>query len=283
MRAIPAEQWNEIRKGVSQQQSREIYRKTKEHWPSARLHDVASKKAGKPIDERRLLTMAGFIEGLGEMAPTHSANKHWAPGPLVNLKQVQGSRPVLGYALTGGGDRGIGMECIRSDGKGTQYYLTGFGVMCWAWGQSNGLESCADFEMHTALDNVLTAEPVRRHRVHGALDLDLNTINTMHVAAAIRYFVERYKEADVDVKAWEHALATVRLPDPAPKAAASEQPAEVVPMPAKVSYAPDARFRVLMSQERLEDAKALCEEVLAGFKTWQRRLRMVEAGLEEDA
>lgn len=278
---------------VKDMPSREVYRRTKEGWGSSKLHDIGPKMSGG-LAVRRLRAMADFLEEVDFVAPTvRVKGRDWAPGPVANIGLVNGQHECRGYMLTAGGD-GLGMSCFPSTGDARFYYLTGYGIACWAWGQTNGMAALCEREHTGLLDEVLTADPVRRHLIDG---LEANNVRGGHVAAAIRYFLNEYKTdgGQVALNAWRHA-AGITLP-PREEPQGEDTPQEPVQDAVEAPLAPVAteseEWKGLMLNERYSELVALCEgkeaklqglidDLLARQRVWSKRRRSAQVMLDEE-
>ena len=273
---------------------REVYRRSKDGWSSSKLHDIGPKMTGG-LNVRRLRAMADFLEELDFVAPVvRPKDRHWAPGPVSGIRFVNGKRECRGYMLTAGGD-GLGVDCFPGVvGEGRHCYLTGYGVACWAWGQTNGMLALCEREHVTDLDDVLTAEPVRKHLIDG---LDASSLRGGHVAAAIRYYLNEYKTdgSHVALKAWQHAAGIV-LPEreePQMDDTPQEAAQDAVEAPQAPTVTKVEEWKGLMLNERYGELVALCggqearlqeriDALLAEQKVWTRRRRSAEVMLDEE-
>ena len=271
---------------------REIYRKTKDGWASAKLHDIGPRmKHG--IDERRIRGLAAFIDGLDFIAPmrrTTPAEKNWAPGPVKNIEQVYGQNDCAGYMCQSGG-QGMGVECYIEGAR--KYYLTGYGITCWAWGQTNGMAALAEGGFQEDLYKVLSALPIARQSVQ---DLDAKDLRPQHVAAALLYYVSHHEDDDVVNDAWVHASKVV-APWEAPKAKPIAKDTPLVAGPA----APNGKVASLTQVESwkrlvmmddyegmshmasLEVAKlqSQIDKLMEQRDTWKKRRTMAQSLMEE--
>lgn len=234
-----------------------------ENWPSKVLHDRGpAPKEG--LDEARLVRLADFIETLEVMDTSHPA---WADGPVAVLNGLHGKQECLGYLLAATG-HGLGAVCFR-EGQPDAYYLTGYGLVCWGWGTVNGMASVAANGFQNALQDVFTAEPVRRHQIP---DLTLADVTSAHVADALRKFVECRDPH----RAWWHASGLqpeAAEPDPAPAP-------KVVALPG-AGLTGREQWKGLLLAEDYEALVTLCEGQVARLEadlaTWRKRLAAAQA------
>ena len=273
-------------KGLDTNAKRGIWRKSDPTWPSAVLHDIGPKMANG-IDRRRIMGLAEYVEGVDYVTPQTSAGTKWAPGPVLPLEmhQVDGRHEYAGFMLEAPGD-GLGLQCL-SNGKRT-LYLTGYGLACWAWGRTNGMAALAEDRAQQDLEDILIAKPVKKGHVPG---LARTGITAFHVAQALRYFAGHHEQDDVVYRAWEHAAEVAverdrKLRQQEKVREAQERVGLGEIAPAQVNGGgvsdPDAQWRVLLSQERYEEAVILCQEQMVALKRWQKRLNVARAGLEEE-
>ena len=226
------------------------------------------------IDAGRLERLADLIEGLEVM---DRKQRDWAAGPVDRATRVDGRSPVLGYLLDAGGD-GFGDVCFPGKGE-TAYYLTGYGLVCWGWGMAAGITSVAANGHANAVQDVLTAEPVRRGEIP---DLALAEVTGRHVADAIRQFIE-HRDAQ---QAWW--LASGLKPEAqAPAARPAQAPApKVVALKGAAALTGAERWKALVLAEDVEGLRALCTGQVARLEgeleTWRRRLKAAEALAGED-
>ena len=253
-------------------------------WHSAVLHDWGRNPVDG-VDEDRLLKMADLIETL-EVKQYHQARRE---GVTVGIaKRVHGATPVVGYALHAGGE-GYG-AVVHRDGKVEGYWLTGYGIACWGWGMTNGMAAVAANGSMNAIQDVLSAAPVRDGKIP---ELTLGDVTTAHVADAIRQYV-RCRDA---VKAW-YMASGLRNVQPTPKA----QPAPAAkPEPKAVKVEPGTalsmgvgsttaveQFKthmvkdewaaaVELAQGKVQDIESKIEALRAELGTWRRRLASAQA------
>lgn len=165
-------------------------RRARAGWSSDVLHGIGS-AMDRGLDRRRLMALADFIEGL-EMMP------QWGcvlpqQEQVGNVRHVDGRIACLGYVLRPGG-AGYGNVLFDSERKSDPprgYYLSGYGLVCWAWGAAAGMNAVAGVDHVNKLQDVLTAEPVQRGEVPA---LCLVEVTTEHVADALRHFIETEEE-----------------------------------------------------------------------------------------
>ena len=273
-------------KGLDTKGRKEVWRNSDPTWPSAALHDLGSKMANG-IDRRRLLGLAEYIEGVGYVTPQTSHGTKWAPGPVLPLEMhvVDGRLECIGYMLDGPGD-GLGLQCLV-DGK-RKLYLTGYGLACWAWGRTNGMAALAEGVARQDLEDLLIAKPVKKGFVPG---LARTAVTAFHVAQALRYFAGHHEQDDIVQRAWDHAAEVaverdrkLRQQEKVREAEEKVGLGEIAPAQVNAGGVsdPDAQWRVLLSQERYEEAVILCQEQIVALKRWQKRLNVARAGLEEE-
>ena len=247
-----------------------------EEWPSKVLHDVGGGFEGG-LNRARLRALADFIEGL---PITWRGARH--PGPVPSIQSLEARVACIGFVLHAGGP-GFGLVAYSAPaphGAVMGYHLTGYGVICWAWGASNGMSSVAGNGLVNGLQSVLTAEPIERGAVP---DLSLPDVTPAHVAAALRAFVECEDAED----AWRAAAG-----EPADRPAQAQAPA--APGEARAAHGREAaltdseRFKQLFVRDRYDEAEALCERRVADLEaqaariadeaaTWRKRLNAVRA------
>ena len=256
-------------------------------WPSAVLHGVGA-AMDRGLDRRRLAALADFIEGL-EMMPEWGGE---APGPLGDARFVDGQIECLGFVLRAGG-AGYGTVLFHGDRQSDSpkgYYLSGYGLVCWGWGTTVGMNAVADTGYVNKVQAVLTAEPVRNGEVPG---FRLHEVTTAHVADAIRQFIESEEPGS----AWYMAAGMKReIPNPiepaGPAPATVEASATEEPAPADSGLTSNEQWKALLIDERFDELRALCEGRIRDFDTriresetaralWRRRLAAVNA-LEGD-
>ena len=243
-------------------------------WPSYVLHQVGPRMVDG-LDGRRLNALADLIEGLHVQDTSGSA---WAQGPVSQAKFVDGALPVLGYLVEGSRGRGWGVICHGPEGTG--YYLTGYGLVCWGWGCTNGIASVAANGMAAQVERVLSAEPVRSRSVR---DIELGQVTTAHVADALRHLVE-CRDAD---KAWWLASGLPVAPGAArpPEVGGSPPPAPRAPERAPVGLTGEEGWKALLMSEDYAGMAVVAErrvEALRGeLARWERRLAVARAGMGE--
>lgn len=242
-------------------------------WPSEVLHGIGA-SMDQGLDRRRLSKLADFIEGI-ELMPEWAGE---APGPVGDARHVDGRIECLGYVLRAGG-AGFGTVLFHSDrqhGSPQGYYLSGYGLICWGWGESMGMNAVAEVGNANKVQDLLTAEPVRRGEVPG---FRLGDVTTAHVADAIRRFVESEEPG----RAWYMASG---MKPRIPIESAAPAPAAVVPEPGpEASLTSGEQWKALLIAERFDELRALCEakigEAESVVEKWQRRLAAAKA-LEGD-
>ena len=240
-------------------------------WPSKVLHEVPQGAFVDGLSVARLERLAEVVEGL-EVPDTRRAA--WALGPVANITALHGSTEVVGYMLTATGD-GYGVVSFKP-GNVPVYYLTGYGLIAWGYGTGQGMSAVAQNGHVNGLQDVLTAEPVRRQHIP---DLALGDVTGRHVADALRQFIA-CRDAH---RAWWKASGLAPEAEPAP---VREAPAPA-PEPKKVVALPGAgltgkeQWKALMQDEDVEGLLALCTEQVARLEgelgTWRRRLAAAQA------
>ena len=237
-------------------------RKTVEGWPSAVLHGVAGARE-EGLNPKRLHAMADFIETL-PLAPL-TGGRSFSGCPMGTLSQVRGYTQVVGYMLSGGGGHGYGLSQHGPRAHGSEkseflgYWLTGYGLICWGWGTTEGMSAVADNEHVNELHKVLTAEPVVDRECG---DLTLTKVTTGLVAEAVREFCTT-RDAQ---QAWRN-VAGRWTPEPvngtaAPQGVVKPQCSVEAPKLTK-----GEQWKGMLQEERYEELVALCEreaEALAG-------------------
>ena len=240
-------------------------------WPSAVLHEIGPSMEGG-IDKRRLAAMADFIEGL-VMVPDRGDP---APGPLGTAAGVDGRYPCLGFVLRPGGE-GFGTVCFhpckhgeerRSDPQG--YYLTGYGLCCWAWGKANGINAVATVAASSQLQDVLTAEPIRAGLVSG---FTLGDVTPAHVADAIRQFIG----SEDATRAWFMASG---LQPPASEPPAKEPVSELAP--AATTLTLDSSWKGLFGADRYADMRTMSDRRVGELEAERDRLEGELSRVDED-
>ena len=219
-------------------------------WPNAFLHELGPSMDGR-IDKRRLPAMADYIESL-ELSPNRG--EMTAPGPLGHADGVNGRYPCLGYVLRPGGE-GFGAVCFpagKERAAPAGYYLSGFGIACWAWGRQQGMNAVATNEAVGQLHDVFIAEPVRLMQVPG---FTLGDVTPRHVADAIRQFID----CEDATRAWY--MASGLKPE-----TASEPPAKVPvpepvsePAPAATILTVDSSWKGLFAADRYGDMRIMSD------------------------
>ena len=245
-------------------------------WPSAVLHEIGPSMEGR-IDKRRLAAMADFIEGL-DMVPDRGDP---APGPLGTAAGVDGRYPCLGYVLRPGGE-GYGTVCFypykneeerRSDPQG--FYLTGYGLCCWAWGKGNGINAVATVDASSALHDVFIGEPVRAGLVPG---FTLGDVTPRHVADAIRQFID----CEDATRAWYMAsgLKVGAVEEEEPEPPASEPPASEPVRTATLTLGDT--WKGLLVADRFGELSALCDRRVGELESERDRLEAERERIEEE-
>ena len=260
---------NGVGSKVVQPTTREMNRCSR-GWPSDVLHDVGprtSQRGMGRIDTRRLLALADYIEGLPMKPYGKPSWRSWAtPGcsNLVTTKYVDGQTPVVGYALTGK-HAGYGLVELHNHSGSTlcKYWLTGYGLICWAWGSDLGMANVVEGErLKTQLQAVLTADPVSKGDVRGMHSAE---VTAAMVAKALRGFAHG-KDA---VDAWTEVVGAHM----AAKAAEQPEPTRYIPVAWPEPVAETPKVTQVEEWKRLlmdEDGEAML--AMAG-----RELAKVEA------
>ena len=171
------------------------------------------------LDKRRLRALASFIEGL-ELMPEWGTSG--APGPLG-------------------------------------YYLSGYGLVCWGWGEGKGMNAVADNGYVNRLQDMLTAEPVRLRQVPG---LTLWDVTPRHVADAIRQFCESEDAG----QAWYMASGLREEAPPAQAPSLPVEPKAPVPVQAAVPAAAltgNEEWKRLIMADDFTGMKALAQKKVA--------------------
>ena len=221
--------------------------------PSSVLHGI-DPSMDRGLDVRRLYALADFIEGLGTMVPMGRAGaKEWAPGPVQPTDWVKSHQRVVGYMLRPAATA-YGLNCLLPSGESVQY-LTGYGLLCWGWGNSQGMNAVAANGHVRELEWLLTAQPVVGGSVRGLMHL--SEISCDMVADAIRHFVND----PVAREAWQavaEGLTPTYVQEPEPVA-----PERVAPEPKLVPKAEPGpaltgveQWKHLMAHDRYADAHA---------------------------
>lgn len=231
-----------------------------------RLPGVRGHQDADGLNRGRLRALADAIEGL----PASDWPEGDGLGPVGTMNFVRQAEPPTHFTLRAGGQ---GLGVLRFAGAGEAEIVaravTGYGLVCWAFGKYAGLGAVASDGRVREVEQVLNAAPV----IDGKCGVRLR-IGPRHVAEAVR----AYCRCVDPEKAWRevvgaHAQARPAEPEP--------EPAPEPKRPAPAEPAPDARWRVLLSQERWAEAAALAEEQVAALRVWERRLRVARAGVED--
>ena len=251
-------------------------------WPSAVLHGVTM-RLEHGLDARRINKLADFIAGLDRMAPIMRTSRDWADGPVMSTKFVHGTTPVKGYVLRAHDENGYGMVEYSRTGQNVihGYWLSGFGLICWGWGEAMGMRAVADNGIANQLHQVLTAEPVWQRKF--GEELTITQVTCKHVAAALRYFCT---DRDADI-AWGKVANAQRQAAPVNGTA----PKAEVPKPASLrqTTVPE-RWKQLMMEDRHEEAVNLAksqadqlerkvEELRAEAEVWRKKQAAAEVML----
>ena len=248
--------------------------------PSAVLHDVAPRMVNG-LDERRVLAMADFIETLEMVPHARTSKEKWAPGPVGIAGYLDKSLPCTRYMLdpSGAGSEGFGLVCHdEATKRGQEYYLTGWGIICWAWGTEHGMANVAQGKRANELQSVLTAYPVKERCVgHGYY---MDQVKAKDVANALRYYVG----CEDPVEAWKKVADEWHAHwgrDPKPVVA----PAKPVQAPAPASQMTGKeQWKSLIAEERYGELAVLCDEKVAFFSEqlaiWTKRKAACAALME---
>ncbi len=242
-------------------------------WPSAFLHEIGpSMEDG--IDKRRLAAIADFIEGL----PMGPERGELAPGPLGTATGVDGRFECFGFVLRPGRE-GLGTVCFhphepheerRRDPQG--YYLSGFGLVCWAWGASQGMSAVADNDHAVRMHDVFIAEPVREEHVPG---FTLSDVTPRHVADAIRRFIDCEDAA----LAWRSAFGL--NPEEASEPPAVEPP-KPVPARGGATLTLNDTWERLFAADRYGDMRDLSDRRVGELEAERDRLEGELSRVDED-
>ena len=255
-------------------------RTSQESWHSDVLHKV-NQQMEDGLDARRLHALADFIEGL-RLAPI-LRTKGWAEGPLMQTSYVHGATPVKGYLLRASGDKGLGLVEFEAGQTGAVgYWLSGYGVICWGWGEAMGMAAVAGNGMVNQLQQVLTAEPVWERKFS---DYTITKVTTAHVAQAIRYFIE----CQDAVVAWGKVADEQDVAGDAPRNVTPMTGTTVRELP-KPKLTGGEQWKTLMMAERYGELVTLCEgeerklqeridTLLAEQKTWAKRRKSAQVML----
>ena len=225
-----------------------VKRTNQEAWASGELHGI-NPLMEDGLDRRRVHALADVIEALPVMAPLFSS-KPWTDGPIVQARFVDGRLPVKGYILRDGSSSGLGVVQFGkgqgSDAEG--YYLSGYGIICWAWGMQMGMAAVAGNGLVNELQQVLTAEPVMQRELGS---YTITKVTLPHIAQALRAFCETR-----DAKAaWQRVANAdmVEHPELVPKVEAKPEPE---PKPALTRR---EHWKMLMHEERYQELLIHCE------------------------
>lgn len=231
-----------------------------------RLPGVRGHQDADGLNVERLQALAGAIEGL----PASDWHEGDGLGPVGQMGYVRQAEPPTHFTLRAGG-QGLGvLRFARAgDGEVAARAVTGYGLACWAWGKYAGLAAVASNGRVRDVEQVLNAAPV----IDGKCGPRLR-IEPHHVAEAVRAYLRCLDP----VAAWAEVVGAHAQERPA---APEPEPAPEPKPPAPAEQPPDARWRVLLSQERWAEAAALAEEQVAALRVWERRLRVARAGLED--
>ena len=253
-------------------------RTSERNWPSDRLHSI-SQHMEQGLDVRRLMALADVIEAL----PLARFNRGYG---WMATRMVDGRTPVEGYELRGGGPDGLGSVHFEKGKAGAlAYKLTGYGLVCWAWGQSMGMAAVADNGLVNMVHQVLTAEPVHAG-VTKEDGLGLSGLTTKHVADAVRAFCALRSAKD----AW---LQVARECDPMRGTPVNGTPVPKVAPPApkvvqvEESLSAHETWKQHLVKDEWAEAQALAEKKVADVEkridtlrseltTWQKRAQAAE-------
>ena len=252
-----------------------VKRTNQEAWASGELHGI-NPLMEDGLDRRRVHALADVIEALPVMAPLFSS-KPWTDGPIVQARFVDGRLPVKGYILRDGSSSGLGVVQFGkgqgSDAEG--YYLSGYGIICWAWGMQMGMAAVAGNGLVNELQQVLTAEPVMQRELGS---YTITKVTLPHIAQALRAFCETR-----DAKAAWQRVADTHMSMPEAGEAKIEPKAEPAPAP----LTKREHWKMLMHEERYQELIELCQEeeaalnkridaLCADVGEWQKRRKAAE-------
>ena len=225
-------------------------------WSSDRLHKIAPSMNTDGIDHRRLEALADLLDEL----PRFDA-KTVTGRPTTTLKYVDGRTMLTHFSLMA---HGGGFGFIRFDrprnGAIECYALTAYGVICWGWGATNGMESVATGRKRAELEQVLHAKPCIGVGREVELPFDADAKD---VAFALRRWL---KHGNV-VEAWRETAVEMAKPKSTPslsvvrKAQAAQrvkQAATEVIVP-KAETLDDPMGALAESQSRIAQAEATLE------------------------
>lgn len=256
-------------------------------WPSSVLHEL-NQRMEDGLDARRLLALADLIEPL-PMAPLmRGIGKHWANGPIVAARYMDGRTPVIGYVLRESTEKGFGLVEFE-EGKNTGaagYWLTGYGLVCWGWGEQMGMAAVAGNGMVQQLQQVLTADPIWQRKF---TDLTISKVTPVLIAQALRHFVQ-CRDATI---AWGRVANEQDVAGNAPKVTPITGTTVVERPQPKAKLTGGEEWRTLMMTERYADLVTLCEKreadiqeridkLLAEQKVWGKRRKSAAIMLDED-
>ena len=249
-------------------------------FPSKVLHEVP-KVFEDGLAVRRLEALADFIGGLPQFSGRVKT---------IVANRVHSECEIAGFVLRAGGN-GYGIVHFTGDRTDPKQevlaYYTGWGIICWGWGAYQGMSAVAENGMMGPLQDVLTAEPLRREN----LGMSFSSAGPADVADALREFVKcrDAKEAWRKVAAWKRAGED----RPAPAAVAAPAPVSVLPTPkapkvAQVlagSLTGREKWKGLLASEDYEGMYELAAKQVQSLeeelKVWRRRLAVAEAGRDE--
>ena len=248
-------------------------------WPSAVLHGITMRMENG-LDVRRINALADFIAGLDRMAPIMRTSRDWADGPVMAAKWIHGTTPVKGYVLRAHDENGYGMVEYSRTGVNVihGYWLSGFGLCCWGWGERMGISALVNANFANGLHQVLTAEPVWQRKF--GEDLTITQVTCKHVAAALRCFCT---DRDADI-AWGKVANGQRQVEPVNGTAKREV---AKPASLRQTTVPE-RWKQLQMEDRHEEAANLAksqadqlgkkiDELRAEREQWLKRQASAEA------
>ena len=248
-------------------------------WPSSVLHGVTMRMENG-LDTRRIHALADFIAELDRMAPIMRTSRDWADGPVMSTKWIHGTTPVKGYVLRAHDENGYGMVEYSRSGVNVVhgYWLSGFGLCCWGWGERMGLSALVNPELANGLQRVMTAEPVWQRKF--GEDLTITKVTCKHVAAALRHFCT---DRDADI-AWGKVANGQRQVVPVNGTA---KPEAAKPATLRSVTLPE-RWKQLQMEERYGEAvdlaksqakrlEAKIDEMRAEREQWLKRQASAEA------
>ena len=255
-------------------------RTNQDNWESGAMHSI-NPRMENGLDTRRLLALANVIQDL-PLAPLRGTGGHdWADGPVVAARFIHGDTPVKGYILRDATERGFGLvefESHKSSGI-NGYWLTGYGLCCWAWGEQMGMAAVAGNGMVAQLQAVLTAEPVWQRTFR---EYTISKVKPEHIAEALRRFVDCRDAVD----AWRQVAAVYGGVLPV-VSTPPKSPLEVKAAPEPVTVETrmtgtevwKTRFTMGDYAGAAETARRKVEELETQMVDWRKKLAAAEAML----